>query len=58
MATAKQLPAEKQSTFLDRVFGELQRRQFGSTANAADGDITEAIERALRGLQYSANTFP
>jgi hypothetical protein len=40
------------------VTGELQRRQFCSTGGLADGDITDAIERALRGLQYSESTFP
>jgi hypothetical protein len=47
-------PTEKQSAFFD---GE-QRWQFCSTGGLADGDITDAIERALRGLQYSESTFP
>ena len=55
---AIRLPTEKQSAFFDRVTGELQRRQFCSTGGLADGDITDAIERALRGLQYSESTFP
>ena len=55
---AIRLPAEKQSAFFDRVAGELQRRQFCSTGSLADSDITDAIERALRGLQYSESIFP
>ena len=51
------LPTEKQSAFFDRVTGQLQRQQFSSTGGLADGDITDAIERALRGLQYSRRTF-
>ena len=54
---AIRLPTEKQSAFFDRVTGELQRRPC-STGGLADGDITDAIERALRGLQYSESTFP
>ena len=55
---AIRLPIEKQSAFFDRVAGELQRRQFCSTGSLADSDITDAIERALRGLQYSESIFP
>ena len=55
---AIRLPTEKQSAFFDRVTGPLQRQQFSSTGGLADSDITDAIERALRGLQYSASTFP
>ena len=51
-------PTEKQSAFFDRVTGQLQRQQFSSTGRLADGDVTDAIERALRGLQYSGITFP
>jgi hypothetical protein len=55
---AIRLPTEKQSAFFDRVTGQLQRQQFCSTGGLADSDITDAIERALRGLQYSGITFP
>ena len=55
---AIRLPTEKQSAFFDRVTGQLQRQQFSSTGGLADSDVTDAIERALRGLQYSASTFP
>ena len=55
---AIRLPTEKQSAFFDRVTGQLQRQQFSSTGSLADGDVTDAIERALRGLQYSGITFP
>ena len=55
---AIRLPIEKQSAFFDRVTGQLQRQQFSSTGGLADSDVTDAIERALRGLQYSASTFP
>ena len=55
---AVRLPTEKQSAFFDRVTGQLQRQQFSSTGGLADGDVTDAIERALRGLQYSGITFP
>ena len=54
---AVRLPTEKQSAFFDRVTGQLQRQQFSSTGSLADGDVTDAIERALRGLQYSGITF-
>jgi hypothetical protein len=52
------LPTEKQSAFFDRVAGQLQRQQFSSTGGLADSDVTDAIERALRGLQYSGTTVP
>ena len=52
------LSTEKQSAFFDRVTGQLQRQQFSSTGGLADSDVTDAIERALRGLQYSGTTFP
>jgi hypothetical protein len=55
---AVRLPTEKQSAFFDRVTGQLQRQQLSSTGGLADGDVTDAIERALRGLQYSGITFP
>ena len=55
---AIRLPIEKQSAFFDRVAGQLQRQQFSSTGGLADSDVTDAIERALRGLQYSGTTFP
>ena len=55
---AVRLPTEKQSAFFDRVTGQLQRQQSSSTGGLADGDVTDAIERALRGLQYSKSTFP
>ena len=55
---AVRLPTEKHSAFFDRVTGQLQRQQFSSTGRLADGDVTDAIERALRGLQYSRSTFP
>ena len=55
---AIRLPTEKQSAFFDRVTGQLQRQQFSSTGGLADSDVTDAIERALRGLQYSGITFP
>ena len=55
---AIRLPIEKQSAFFDRVAGQLQRQQFSSTGGLADNDITDAIERALRGLHYSGSTFP
>jgi hypothetical protein len=55
---AIRLPIEKQSAFFDRVTGQLQRQQFSSTGGLADSDVTDAIERALRGLQYSGTTFP
>ena len=55
---AIRLPTEKQSAFFDRVTGQLQRQQFSSTGGLDDSDITDAIERALRGLQYSGTTFP
>jgi len=55
---AIRLPTEKQSALFDRVTGQLQRQQFSSTGGLADSDITDAIERALRGLQYSGTTFP
>jgi hypothetical protein len=58
MAAADPLPPEKRQAFFDRAVGELQQRRFCSTAGLADSDITDAIERALRGLQYSASTFP
>jgi len=50
---AVRLPTAKQSAFFDRVTGQLQRQQSSSTGGLADGDVTDAIERALRGLQYS-----
>jgi hypothetical protein len=55
---AVRLPTEKQSALFDRVTGELQRRQFCSTGGLTDSDIADAIERGLRGLQYSGATFP
>ena len=55
---AVRLPTAKQSAFFDRVTGQLQRQQSSSTGGLADGDVTDAIERALRGLQYSRSTFP
>jgi hypothetical protein len=55
---AIRLPTEKHSAFFDRVTGQLQQQQFSSTGGLADGDISDAIERALRGLQYSGTTFP
>jgi hypothetical protein len=55
---AIRLPIEKQSAFFDRVTGQLQRQRFSSTGGLADSDVTDAIERALRGLQYSGTTFP
>ena len=55
---AIRLPTEKQSAFFDRVTGQLQRQQFSSTGGLADSDVTDAIERALRRLQYSGTTFP
>jgi hypothetical protein len=55
---AVRLPTEKQSAFFDRVTGQLQRQQPSSTGGLADGDVTDAIERALRGLQYSGIIFP
>jgi hypothetical protein len=55
---AIRLPTEKQSAFFDRATGELQRRQFCSTGGLTDSDIADAIERALRGLQYSGSTLP
>jgi hypothetical protein len=55
---AIRLPTEKQSAFFDRATGELQRRQFCSTGGLTDSDIADAIERTLRGLQYSESTFP
>ena len=58
MAAADQPPQEKRQTFFDRAVGELQQRQFCSTAGLSDSDIADAIDRALRGLQYSRSTFP
>ena len=47
---AIRLPTEKQSAFFDRVTGQLQRQQFSSTGGLADSDISDAVEKALRGL--------
>jgi len=50
---AIRLPTEKQSAFFDRVTGQLQRQQFSSTGGLADSDISDAIEKALRGLIHN-----
>jgi len=59
LTVTNRLPEEKRAVFVEHVIAQLQRHQTRSTASGlADDDVTDAIERALRGLQYSRSTFP
>jgi hypothetical protein len=51
---AIRLPTEKQSAFFDRVIGQLQRQQLSSTGGLTDSDISDAIEKTLRGLIHDS----
>jgi len=51
-AATNRLPAEKRSTFIDRVTGRLRRQLDQCThGNISNADIADAISAALGGLQ-------